>query len=805
MLISYRWLTELLGTDPGASVVEEKLTQGGLEIEGVAHVGKNLASVKVARVVSSRPHPSSKNPLTLVTVDIGGAQVEVVCGAPNVPAAGGLVVFAPLGTTLLDKKGASFTLEAKPIAGIVSQGMLCAEDELGLGTDHSGIVVLDAGAPGQSLTDVVPGAEDWILSVNVTPNRPDALGHIGVARDVAALLGIAFRAPEIARPSRIAPPEESANATVELVDATRCPRYDAAVLRDVAVHPSPLWLRIRLHRLGVRPINNVVDVTNLVMLERGQPLHAFDLREVRGSTIVVRRAKDDEPIQTLDGVHRKLTSDDLVIADRERPLALAGVMGGEGSGIANDTNTVLLESAYFEPRGVRRTARRHGIHSEASHRFERDVDIGGVHRALVRAAGLLCDLAGATAVGNTIDAYPRAFVAPRVQLRLARIAAVLGVEVPETAVRAVLASLDFQIAAANEGVLDVQVPTHRPDVTREIDVIEEVGRVYGYGKVPSVLPPQTGARAGTRRDAGLRRRIRTAMAALGLDEAVSYAFVSARDLESSGFGASTHVRITNPLSEERSLLRPSLLPGLFRAAAHAQRHGVPGVRLFEVGTVFSPDAPQERGLAHEVSRVASVLTGPRDAYLARPSGVDFFDAKGVVEALARSLTRSTPAFEASGTPPPWAHPRRFARVMVNGHAIGLVAELHPDVREALDLPTSSVAAELDVAPLGNVRPLEPVRAPSRFPNVRRDVALLVERSQPAGAIGETLREHAGALCERVELFDRYEGKELPPGTHSLAFALWFRAEERTLTDDEVDRWREASVAAASRVHGAKQR
>lgn len=807
MRISYQWIKEILGADLDIETLGERLTAAGLEVEGIERAGTNLAPIKVAKVLGSRPHPSSKHPLTLVSIDIGtGEPIEVVCGAPNVPPPGGRVIYAPVGAQLFDRKGQPFTVEARTIAGTISPGMLCAEDELGLGPDHSGIVVLPDGEPGQLLLSYLPTLQDWILQLNVTPNRPDALGHLGVAREVAALFGLPFRLPRPSTPVRSVPARPEDSFTVRIEDPERCPRYCAALVYNVKVGPSPLWLRVRLHRLGVRPINNVVDVTNLVMLEYGQPLHAFDVNTLAERTVVVRRARQGETLQTLDGVTRTLVQDDLVIADARHPVALAGVMGAEGSGIQSTTNKVLLESAFFEPRGIRRTARRHGLHTEASHRFEREVDFSAVPHALARAVARLTELAEGVAVGEPIDQCPRPRAPRSVSLRYARIEQVLGTEVPVTLVQEILTALGFERrSTAHPGEEMLLVPLHRPDVTREIDVIEEIGRVFGYDKIPGRLPPVSGARAGVKRDFAFRRRVRQVCASLGLDEAISYAYLSVRDLELAGFDELPRARILNPLSEDRAILRPALLPRLLGAVAHARRHGEPKVRLFEVGTVFSPEGAQEPGLLNERTHLAAVLSGPRDSYLTRPDDVDFYDGKGFVEALVEALCNTAPQFHADAPPPRWAHPRKYAHVTLEGMALGTVAEIHPDVREAMDLQRAVVAIELEAAPLAAVYKTPVARVPSRFPTVRRDVALLVDRSRPAGAIAAMLREHAGAYCEKVELFDRYQGPELPAGTHSLAFALWFRSTERTLTDEEVDTWVRTAVARVTEAFGARQR
>lgn len=801
MRISYHWLTTLLGADPGLDRVTAALTLGGLEVEHVEHVGAHLRGVFVAEVVSSRPHPTSKNPLTLVTVDAGEGPAEIVCGAANVPAPGGKVALAKLGATVLDKKGVPFTLEARPVAGVVSAGMLCAEDELGLGTDHAGILILDGSlAKGTALAEL-PGMVDALLTLNVTPNRGDALSHRGVARDVAALLGLPWNPPPIPAPAWVLAERTASVLAVEVRDTWRCPRYAAAVVSGVTVRPSPLAERVRLTRLGVRPINNVVDVTNLVMLETGQPLHAFDLAEVKGARIVVRRATDGEKLLTLDGAEQTLTADDLVIADAERPLALAGVMGGEHSGVHATTRDIVLECASFEPRGVRRTARRLGFHTESSHRFERGTDLVAVADVAALAVSMFTALAGGATADGLVDVYPVPYAPTPIPLRPARVGELLGVDVSREESVRVLTALGCAVRDDGDA-LSVTSPAHRSDLVREVDLIEEVARVRGVDQIPPLLPPTRGARAGATRDWKVRRKLRETLTALGLDEAIHMVFTSRDDLTRVGLDAGAAIRLANPLSEERSHLRPSLIPGLANAAALARRRGEHRVRLFELGSVF---APSTAGLPHEDTRVGAVMAGPREAWLQRPDDVDLYDLKGLVEELVERLTNAPATFDREGDAPSWAHPRAWARVRVGDVTVGHVAAAHPDVVERADLVRSTVFAELDAAPLGVTRQALAAKAPSRFPSSRRDVALLLAKDVPAGEVLARLRALAGPLCESVALFDRYLGSELPEGHHSLAFALTFRADDRTLQEAEVDALCEAVTRGAREAFGAAQR
>ncbi|MDC0681610.1 phenylalanine--tRNA ligase subunit beta [Sorangium atrum] len=819
MLISYKWLQEILGADPGIDAVTSALGRGGLEVDRVTHVGAALRSVVLASVVATRPHPAGKKGLTVVRVDAGGGGegVEVACGAPVIPAAPALVCYAPVGAQVLDRNGALVTLTEKAVAGFASPGMLCAEDELGLGSSHEGLLTVEGGRPGQSLLDWEPRLEDWIIELSVTPNRPDALGHLGVARDVAAVLGLPFRPPAVAAPRANgagAPAAVQTRAAVEVRDGDRCPRYDGQVIEGVGVGPSPLWARVRLGRLGVRPIANVVDATNLVMLERGQPLHAFDLDTLR-LPIEIRRAQPGEAFVALDGQKLSLDEDDLVIADADRVVALAGVIGGADSGVTATTRRVFLESAYFEPRGIRRSARRYGFHTEASHRFEREVDLSGVPLSRDRGSALICELAGGEAAGEPIDVYVAPRAPRRLTLRLPRYQRIIGAEAPARA-REILETLGLSVLEQKADRLLVEVPEHRPDIAEEIDLIEEVARIAGYDQIPSRLPRVGAAPAGARGDYRLRRRVRQICTGIGLHEAVTYSFLSPQELKAARYDDGSLLRLLNPLSEEKSVMRPSLVPGLLTVVQRSQRYNVPRVRLFEVSQVFLPwqdeasGASQlarvERPPVNEPTRLTIFLAGPRDSYLTRPEDVDFYDGKGAVEAVVAELAGNvTPAFDLSGEAPPWAHPKKGARVLLDGREVGYVAELHPDVREALEITSGAVVAELDLAAVAAAYRAPVAAKPSRFPAMRHDVALLLPLDVPAGEVLEVLRTTAGERCEKVEMFDRYRGEELPAGTHSLGFALWFRSAERTLTDDEVDKWTKAAVDAAKARFGAQQR
>jgi phenylalanyl-tRNA synthetase beta chain len=800
MKASIRWLRELCPQLPDdASAIAARLTSAGLEVEGRSEFGLGADACVVASVVSVRPHPS-RSGLRLVTVDRGGAQQEVVCGAPNVPEAGGLVVLAPLGAHLPAK---GMTIERRTIAGVASEGMLCSEAELGLGDDASGILVLPAGiAPGTPFVTAYPAARDTILEIGLTPNRPDGLGHVGLAREAAALFELPFVLP-VPEPAAQREGDLAAYIAVSIEDAERCAQFGAGVMLDARVAPSPLSVRWRLAALGVRSISNLVDVTNLVMLEAGHPMHAYDLDRVRGAKIVVRRATEGEKLRTLDGIDRVLSADDLVICDAEGPVGLGGVMGGGDSEISQGTTRVLLECAYFDPRGVRRSARRHGLHTEASHRFERGVDSGDAGWVLARAASLMSKLGGAVAVGKQHVFEARALPRRTVALRHERVGAQLGVEVAYGDARAILDRLGFACRATEPGIDTWEIPGFRPDVSREIDLIEEIARVRGFDAIPATLPAVRPSRDQGPRQA-LSRRVREAGVAMGLSEALTYAFAVPADLEAVGAPPSP-VTLRNPLGERGTVMRTSLLPGLLRALGHARRHGERAARLFTVGTLF---LPSDQRLPHEGLAFAALLAGDRPAWLHKPESVDVWDAKGVAVRLVEALLRTTPTIRmADGADrPARLHPRGAAWIEVGGQRVGTLGPVHPDVLGAFDLDDGALVVEVDLLALQACEG-QPLRfAPiARFPASTRDLSVVVADGVPAGEVERAAREAAGDLAERVALFDRFVGGNVPAGHSSLALHVVYRAADRTLTDAEVDQRHTQVVSEVQRRFGAQLR
>jgi len=810
MKVSLNWLRELVeleGLD-GAEVARA-LTRAGVEVEGRARFG-DFAGVVVAEVRGKRPHPGAAK-LTLVDVWDGSSVTQVVCGAPNVPEPGAFVLWARPGARLPD----GTVLSPKEVRGVVSPGMLCAEDELGLGESHEGIVVLQKSDGVQAGDDAATalGVPDEIFELSLTPNRPDCLGHLGVAREVAALTGRALkpRARRAVATHQRIDGTASPDGRVVIEDAEGCPRYTALVLDGVTIGPSPLRTRLRLQSLGVRAISNVVDVTNLVMLETGQPIHAFDLDRLAGGRIIVRAAKEGEKQKTLDEVERTHAAGDVLICDGNSvPCGIGGVMGGGDSEVRPETTRLLVESAAFDPTRIRRTARRLGLHTEAAHRFERGVDPNAPTDASLRCAALVEELAGGRVAGPLVDVVARpAVLAPKViRLRPARTQALLvgvgrfsldGKEIdpalggalsPAAQVRA-LEALGLGVSAVAgdaAAALEVTVPTARPDLTREVDLIEEIARLVGYDPIPSTLPPIIIPPSPPEPRARLAEAVRRALVGVGLDETLCYAFVAPQAIAALGLSdGDRRARpraLANPLREELSVLRTALVPGLVGALGRNLSRGVTDVRLFELATVFLPrdgappsEAPEER------THVAGVLAGARDGWLRPGAPVDLFDAKGVVEELAAAVgweVRWGPGRE------PWLHPGLQATVLVDGEPRGVVGELHPDYRARAGIEAVAFAFELDLAGLA-ARPTTKTQPLPRFPSAVRDLSFFIDATVPADTVRATVVAAAEPLLTDVRVVEDYrEAGRVPEGKKGMLWSFTFRSPERTLTDAEVD-------------------
>jgi phenylalanyl-tRNA synthetase beta chain len=800
--ISQKWLADYVQLPGSTEALAKKLTDAGLEIEGLERPGAALSGVLVAQIKESVQHPNADK-LSVTQVDIGGsALIQVVCGAKNYKV-GDKVPLATTGTKLPN----GVEIKQAALRGVESFGMLCSAKELALSEEGGGLLILPADLkPGTPLTEAL-GLDDVVLEVNVTPNRPDALSHLGVAREVGVVTGAALKGPPVKLKESGRPTAEQIKVRIE--DAERCPRYAARVVEGVKIGPSPAWMQQRLNACGVRAINNVVDVTNYVLLEYGQPLHGFDLDKVAGPEIVVRRAKAGEKLTTLDAKVRALDADDLLICDAKGPTALAGVMGGGDSEVSASTTRVLIESANFQASGVRRTAKRHGLHTEASHRFERGADVDAVPLALDRAASLIAELGGGNVAPGRLDVYPSPAPARRVTLRFARVAALLGAAVPETESRRILAALGFRAVEEGRGQVNYEVPRARVDVEREEDLIEEIARVFGFDNIPARLPRGLAELAPEPVHFDAERRLRAALSGAGLDEVVNYSFVAPRTLEVLGETQAPAV-LVNPLSVEQSVMRTTLLGGLLENLSRSVRHQVERVALHELGRVYFPDphgGQGQRPATREVHRVAGVVWGLRTgrSWTQKDARMDFYDAKGAVEGLLQALR-----IEGARFAPVEAHayhPRACATVVLpDGAPVGLVGELHPRVTKALGLPEGIYAFELDTQPLYAAAKLVPAyHALPRFPAVLRDLAVVVPLELRNDEVRQVILEVGGPLVEDAAIFDVYTGKPIPEGRKNVAYAIRYRAAERTLTDAEVTEAHQRIVAEVNQRLGAALR
>jgi phenylalanyl-tRNA synthetase beta chain len=734
-------------------------------------------------------HPNADK-LSVTKVDFGRGPIQIVCGAKNYKV-GDVVPVATPGTTLPD----GTEIKVSAIRGVESNGMLCSARELGRSQDHEGLLILPAdtkiGSPIQSVT----------FEVNVTPNRPDALCHLGIAREVAVLVGQQLKSP--GKPLTEGGGTAASKITVRIDDPAGCLRYAARVIEGVKVQPSPGWMQQRLKDCGVRAINNLVDVTNYVMLEHGQPLHAFDLDKIAGAQIIVRLPKPGEKLKTLDGKERALDPKDLLICDRDQALALAGVMGGATSEVTESTTRVLLECATFDPPTVRRASKRHALHTESSHRFERGTDIVAVPAVADRAAQLIAELGGGTVLSGRVDVYPKPVTPRAVPLRPSRVNDVLGVEVHIAEAERILTGLGFTRRVGGTW----EVPGWRVDVAGEEDLIEELARIRGYDAIPTRLPKGLGSMAPERPEVTGERRIRTALAGEGLDEVVNYSFVAPAEL--AAFNEPQGIALGNPLSLEQSVMRTTMYASLVPNVVRSARHQALGVRFYEWGRTYVPDAEGGKGarpVAIETLQVAGALWGLRSGnrtWTQKDTAVDFYDAKAAVEAVLASLhiVGTYAPIES-----PHYHPRAAAEVRSGDVRLGSVGELHPRAARKLDAPSGVYLFQLEVEALMKVAKVVPKAAPlTPYPAVLRDVALVVPLELSQDAIRKIILEVGAPLIEEATLFDVYSGEQIAAGRKNVAFALKYRAKDRTLTDQEVKDAHEKIVHEVKKRVGADLR
>ncbi len=801
MRLTLNWLKEYVDIDMEPEPLGRLLTMAGLEVEALEPLGLGLDGVVTARVASVEKHPNADR-LTVCRVDSGQGEAEVVCGAPNVRE-GMITAYAPPGIRLPN----GLAVKETRIRGQASRGILLAEDEMGLTDDHTGVMELSGDpVPGTPLNRAVP-VEDWAFEIGLTPNRPDCTSVIGVAREVAALTGKTLRRPEIPAQGGDRSAIER-HTRVDIEDPRGCPRYSAGIVWKVVIGPSPFWMRYLLHSCGVRSINNVVDVTNFVLLECGQPLHAFDYQRLHENRIVVRRAGEGEPFVTLDGQERTLTAGDLVICDGRGPVGLAGVMGGLNSEIQEDTRDVLVESACFDPLTIRRTSKRLGLLTEASYRFERGVDIEGTVWALRRSLQLLAELAGGSIESGVIDEYPRPWEGREIPLRVDKTNALLGTRISSDAMAGHLSALEMAVRREDETRLLVTPPACRVDLLREVDLVEEVARMEGYDRIPVTQPPIRPEDEPDPPEVPLGDRVREVMTGFGFSEVITFSFVSEEAPDLLGAPADSPlrnvVRLLKPLTQEQSVMRTTLLPGLLQSAQTNIAHGERDLRLFEWGKVFLPREGSE--LPEERLTLAAVLAGAwsRKTLHQADRPVDFYDAKGVLEALCEDLGVTELQFRRGDAPPAY-RPEKSAQLLLAGDPGGWVGEITPETGDRFELgPDPAFLMELDIPALRAAMPAtRRFQGYARFPAVLRDLSVVVD----AGVESDRVRRIIGdeKLVESVDIFDLYRGDQIAPSEKALTFRIRFRSPERTLKGREISTLHDKIVQKIEKQLGGRLR
>jgi phenylalanyl-tRNA synthetase beta chain len=789
MIVTYNWLKEFVDFDLPPAELAALLTMLGLEVEGMEARGEGMESVVVAVVEEKLQHPNADK-LSLCKVNDGTETLSIVCGAQNFRA-GDKVALARIGTVL----PGDFKIKRSKIRGEESWGMLCSEKELGLAEESAGIMVLPADSlPGVPVFDAL-GIKDTIFEIGLTPNRADCLSVIGVAREIAAKLGVSVKYPGHVVEEKGVDVASAASVIVE--DPQLCPRYTARYIAGCVIGPSPWWLVNRLKAVGMRSINNVVDVTNYVLLEYGHPLHAFDFDRLAGGKIIVRRASEGERFGTLDGQERILKQSDLTICDGEKAVALAGIMGGENSEIADSTTNILLESAYFDPSAIRLTGKRLGLHTESSHRFERGADIDILIRANDRAASLIAEVSGGTVARGVIDVYPEKVAPRKIVAHVDVINRILGIQLSGETIRQIFLNLEFAVEDAAPGVFEVGVPSFRVDIEREIDLVEEVARLNGFENIPVTMPQARVTSELPPRHQRLEKRLRNLLAAQGFNEVINFSFIAPGVFDKLLLHVDdprrVNVKLRNPLIEEQSVMRTTLLPSLLETAVKNISYREMSQRIFELRRVYLPKRGQE--LPDEPLYLAGLLTGRRevDGWNQAKDPVDFYDAKGVVEDILREFKAAEVAYSPE-KPEKFFHPGKACNIMLGNDIAGSLGELHPDVLEQFGIDQAVYYFEINFEKLVIAcREITSVSAPSRFPDSIRDVAMLVADEMPAMTVLESIKGLGITELEEVGIFDLYKGEHVPPGQKSLAVRLRYRSHDRTLTDDEVARFHERVI------------
>jgi len=803
MKISLNWLKEFVDIDMSQEELSHLLTMIGIEVASVMPVACDLDAIIAARILDIKPHPNA-DCLSLCTIDTGEKQIPVVCGAPNIKK-GDIVPLAlpgvrlPNGTKI--KKG--------KIRGEVSEGVLLAEDELGLTDDHSGIMILpDASEPGMPITKII-SLEDSVLDLELTPNRPDCASVIGIAREIAAATGKTLKRPE-PEVNETGPNIEDLTS-VTILEREACPRYTAGVVQHIKIGTSPFWMRYRLHLSGIRPVNNIVDVTNYVMLEMGQPLHAFDYDRLEENRIVVKFARQDESFTTLDGQTHNLDQNTLVICDAKQPVALAGIMGGLNSEIYEDTSNILIESAYFDPVIIRRASKRLGISTEASYRFERGADIEGTHIALKRALELISTLAGGSISKGIIDNYPKPYIARPVTLRIDRTNRILGSDLSRETIEGYLKGLNMDVERPDDqNTLVVTPPSFRVDISREADLFEEVARLEGYENIPITIPRIQPATKTDSQEISFGDHIRSVMRGAGFCEVITYSFISPASADMLDIPDSSplrsFVKILNPLSLDQSVMRTNLIHGLLTVAESNIHRGAAGLKFFELGKVFFHREDNKQPIERMI--LTAIITGPyqEKTWYCQERMVDFYDIKGALEVFFEGVGIEDFSLAKTDTIP-WFDTNISANVSSTGRVVGNIGRLKPDVVKAYNLKNKDFYAfEVDIeALLACIDKNKQFKPFPRFPAVYRDISILVPKGIESAAIVNIIKQHGKDLVESIRIFDLYEGEKIDKAEKAIAFRICYRSKKGTLEGEKINKLHETIIDIIRQETGGKLR
>ena len=790
MLISLRWLKQYLNFEIAVEDIVETLTFGGIEVEQAHDLGMLSGKIVVGRLLAIEPHPAADK-LSLCQVDIGKDEtLSIVCGASNMKV-GDHVPVALEGAQLPSGR----RIERAVLKGVESHGMLCSGIEVSYGDDAGGLLLLpEEWAPGEPF--------DYLIDVKITPNRPDCLSIFGVARDLAALKGKKIYPPQKRVPETMERIETDARISTK--DKAACPRYTARILRNITVGPSPRWLARAVESVGLRSINNIVDVTNYVMMELGHPLHAFDLDDLANHEIIVRLANEGETIQTLDGVTRELIPDDLLITTPNGPVALAGVMGGQNSEISEKTTNILLESAYFDPVVVRKTAKRLDMHTDASHRFERGMDLEKITLPLNRATQLLREINDAEVVRGILDISATIAGRSPITLEIARANQRLGLELTNSEMADILVLLGCEIERSDQEQLLVLAPSYRVDIEGEHDLIEEIARLYGYNKIEPTMPLMFAKSYAEKKSVQVTDRLRDALCERGGHEAINYSFIAKEDIERFGLPLDNTIELLNPLSQDQTTMRPSLIPGLLNCLNHNHNHNLLDFQMFEFGKVFHQAKEEEAEPSEELKLLVAISGNKPKLWSAKQETNDFYAIKGLAEDLLKTLGIAPEGARLSAVE--HLHPGQQAEFVIGGQTLCRFGKLHPRLGKTWELRREIWLLEAsinDLIPHANNQIV--YQDIGRFPAIMRDFSFIVKKETPAGEIEAVMREEAGELLEQLHLFDLFRGKGIPTSKKSLAFSITLRDKTRTLTDEEANKIQDAIISRLQNEFQAKLR